>query len=232
MDCFPADTESLEVGGENIISRIEGFGEVCMSAPTSDWNTACGTRSGFYMGADMSNSPNGSTVAGWWWVIHLAHNNLYQRQIAFSFLNNAQMFTRIMNNGTWNDWTLVNQPMVTADSNAVLSGRYVDGKPEYVKRITTSIAPNTSKLVATGLTAGTHEITETHEITDYKGYITNRAGTGIKVKDGYTWSTTSNDSFMIHVANGTDIRVFTGQDASWISNDHICILEIYYIDIS
>lgn len=226
INCFPADNSSLEVGGENIMNRIEGFGEVCMSAPTSDWNTACGTRSGFYMGSDMSNSPSGATVSNWWWVIHLAHNNLYQRQIAFSFLNNAQMFTRIMNNGTWNDWTLVNQPMVTADSNAVLSGRYVDGKPEYVKRITTSIASNTSKLVDTGLTAGTHEIT------DYKGYITNNSGTGVKVKDGYIWNTNTNDSFMIHVRDGNKIQILTGSGASWISNDHVCVLEIYYIDIS
>lgn len=134
INCFPDDQESLEVDGENIMNRIEGFGEVCMSAPTSDWNTACGTRSGFYMGADMSNSPNGSTVAGWWWVIHLAHNNLYQRQIAFSFLNNSQMFTRIMNNGTWNNWTLINQAMVTTDANEVATGRKIDDQDEYVKR--------------------------------------------------------------------------------------------------
>ena len=134
INCFPDDQESLEVDGENIMNRIEGFGEVCMSAPTSDWNTACGTRSGFYMGADMSNSPNGSTVAGWWWIIHLAHNNLYQRQIAFSFLNNSQMFTRIMNNGTWNNWTLINQAMVTTDASEVATGRKIDGQDEYVKR--------------------------------------------------------------------------------------------------
>ena len=107
IDCFPADSESLEVAGENIMNRIEGFGELCMSAPTSDWNTACGTRSGFYMGADMSNSPSGQTVANWWWVIHLAHNDKYQRQIAFSFLNNNGIYTRLMNNGEWNSWTQV-----------------------------------------------------------------------------------------------------------------------------
>ena len=224
INCFPDDQESLEVGGENIMNRIEGFGEVCMSAPTSDWNTACGTRSGFYMGADMSNSPSGNTVAGWWWVIHLAHNNLYQRQIAFSFLNNSQMFTRIMNNGTWNDWTLVNQAMVTADSNAVATGRYVDGKPEYVKRITTSIASSTRKAVSTGLTAGTHEIT------DLKGYITNNSATGIKVKDGFYYG--SDNFFMIHVINGTNIQVITGSDTSWITADDVCILEVYYIDTS
>ena len=153
IDCFPADTESLEVGGENIMNRIEGFGELCMSAPTSDWNTACGTRSGFYMGADMSNSPNGSTVAGWWWVIHLAHNNLYQRQIAFSFLNNSQMFTRIMNNGTWNNWTLVGETAITTDANEVTTGRKIDGNNEYVKRITLDNLPdsNTEKSWATGI---------------------------------------------------------------------------------
>ena len=97
----------IEVSGENVITRIEGFGEVCMSAPTNDWNTACGTRSGFYMGADMSNSPSGDTVANWWWVIHLAHNENYQRQIAFSFLNNNGIYTRIKNNGTWGSWSQV-----------------------------------------------------------------------------------------------------------------------------
>lgn len=107
INCFPTDAESLEVAGENLISRIEGFGEVCMSAPTTDWNTACGTRSGFYMGADMSNSPSGQTVANWWWVIHLAHDDKYQRQIAFSFLENAGIYTRIMNNGNWGSWTQV-----------------------------------------------------------------------------------------------------------------------------
>ena len=107
INCFPASTGSLEVAGENILNRIEGFGEICKSAPTNDWNTACGTASGFYMGSDMSNSPSGSTVSNWWWVIHLAHNSLYQRQIAFSFLNNDGIYTRLMNNGTWGSWTQV-----------------------------------------------------------------------------------------------------------------------------
>ena len=107
IDCFPQDSTSLEINGENILTRIAGYGQLCKSAPTSDWNTACGTASGFYMGADMSNSPSGSTVANWWWVIHLAHNDNYQRQIAFSFLENAGIYTRIKNNGTWGNWTQV-----------------------------------------------------------------------------------------------------------------------------
>lgn len=104
INCFPADSESLEVTGENILNRILGYGQVANQV-TGDWNTACGTASGFYMGDSLSHSPTGSTVGGWWWVIHLAHNELYQRQIAFSFLENLAIYTRIMNNGTWNSWT-------------------------------------------------------------------------------------------------------------------------------
>ena len=107
IDCFPNDNESLEVKGQNILTRIGGYGELCKSAPTSDWDTACGTASGFYMGSGMSHSPSGDTVANWWWVIHLAHNENYARQIAFSFLNNNGIYTRIKNNGTWGSWTQV-----------------------------------------------------------------------------------------------------------------------------
>ena len=151
INCFPSDTESLEVNGENILTRIEGFGEVCMSAPTTDWNTACGTRSGFYMGADMSNSPSGATVANWWWVIHLAHNNLYQRQIAFSFLNNSQVFTRIMNNGTWNNWTLFGGN-ANATSEITTNDLWVDNKPLYRKVLTGTKVQGTDLTLPTGIT--------------------------------------------------------------------------------
>ena len=133
INCFPDDQESLEVDGDNILTRIAGYGQATQVV-TGDWDTACGTASGFYMGDSLTHSPTGATVGGWWWVIHLVHNNLYQRQIAFSFLNNAQMFTRIMNNGTWNNWTLINQAMVTTDANEVATGRKIDDQDEYVKR--------------------------------------------------------------------------------------------------
>lgn len=133
INCFPDDQESLEVNGDNILTRIAGYGQGANQV-TGDWDTACGTASGFYMGDSLTHSPTGATVGGWWWVIHLVHNNLYQRQIAFSFLNNAQMFTRIMNNGTWNNWTLINQAMVTTDASEVATGRKIDDQDEYVKR--------------------------------------------------------------------------------------------------
>lgn len=106
INCFPEDPESLEVDGENILTRIAGYGQGANQV-TGDWDTACGEASGFYMGNGLDHSPAGSTVDGWWWIIHLVHNDKYQRQIAFSFLNNSQIFTRIQNNGTWNDWECI-----------------------------------------------------------------------------------------------------------------------------
>ena len=177
INCFPSDEESLEVSGENILTRIEGFGEVCMSAPTNDWNTACGTRSGFYMGADMSNSPSGETVAGWWWVIHLAHNNLYQRQIAFSFLNNSQVFTRIMNNGTWNDWSVISGSNIYSTKESVV-GKWVDGKPVYKKTISVPGAASGSLLIA-------HNISNIKRVVKSEAVATNDNGTSYPDNNDY-----------------------------------------------
>lgn len=138
INCFPEDTESLEVDGENILTRIAGYGQGANQV-TGDWNTACGTASGFYMGNGLTNSPAGTTVDGWWWVIHLVHNATYQRQIAFSFLNNSQIFTRIQNNGTWNNWTIVGGEHST---NETMIGNWIDNKPIYRKVIRFSVVPN------------------------------------------------------------------------------------------
>ena len=113
FNCFPQNQGSVEIDGnlfinnKNLSDMIVGIGGLCKSAPTSDWNTACGSINGIYMGADMSNSPSGDTVANWWIVLHMAHNDLYQRQVAFSFLNNDGIYTRLKNNGNWNSWTKV-----------------------------------------------------------------------------------------------------------------------------
>lgn len=107
FNCFPKNQKSVEINGQDVMNMFVGIGGLCRSASTSDWNTACGSVNGIYMGADMSNSPSGDTVANWWIVLHMAHNDLYQRQVAFSFLNNNGIYTRLKNNGTWNNWTQV-----------------------------------------------------------------------------------------------------------------------------
>lgn len=113
---------------------------------------------------------------------------------------------------------------LVTNGGAVKTGRKIDNKYEYVKRISTSISTGTSKSVSTGLTSGVHEIT------DYKGYITNNSGTGIKVKDGFAQNTLDN-SFMIHVVNGVNIQILTGNNTGWITNDDICIIDVYYITL-
>ena len=85
---------------------LTGVGGFCETA-TSDWNTACNNKTGFFMGQNLSNSPSGTTASGWWWVLNIVHNANYQRQVAFSFVENSGIYTRIKNNGSWNSWTQV-----------------------------------------------------------------------------------------------------------------------------
>lgn len=113
---------------------------------------------------------------------------------------------------------------LATNGEAVKTGRKIDNKYEYVKRISTSISTGTSKSVSTGLTSGVHEIT------DYKGYITNNTGTGIKVRDGFAQNTLDN-SFMMHVIDGVNIQILTGNNTGWITNDDICIIDVYYITL-
>lgn len=107
---FPDYDESLEVFGrlfvnnEDIVSKFTGIGGVARSASTSSWNTACKTLSGIYMGSNMSNAPGNS--ANWFFVLHMAHNDKYQRQLAFDFFS-LNIWTRRMDNGTWGAWEQV-----------------------------------------------------------------------------------------------------------------------------
>lgn len=111
FNCFPQYNQSVEVDGrlfvnnEDIVSKFTGIGGVARSAPTSDWNTACSTLSGIYMGSSMANAPNNSS--NWFFVLHMAHNAKYQRQVAFDFFS-INIFTRRMDNGTWGAWEQVN----------------------------------------------------------------------------------------------------------------------------
>lgn len=123
INCFPQNDDSFEVNGENILNRILGYGMIAKQV-VGDWNDVCGTESGFYMGNGLTNSPTGQTVAGWWWVIHIAHNNLYQRQIAYSFLDETIIYTRIMNNGVWSSWEN-NQSYYAGDVESATDNDYV-----------------------------------------------------------------------------------------------------------
>jgi len=112
FNTLPGYDKSVEIAGrlfvenEDIMSKFTGIGGIARSAPTSDWNTAGGTLSGIYMGSNMSHAPANST--NWFFVLHMAHNTLYQRQLAFDFFG-LSIYTRRMDNGNWGDWALLDQ---------------------------------------------------------------------------------------------------------------------------
>ena len=114
-----SDWASLTVGGSGsgdsgdyseqintILDRISGYGESC-TLVTGDWNTACGNRSGFFMGQHLTNPPAPSVVTkdGWWYVIQLVYSENYKFQIAFSFLPGViPFYYRAMDRDGWGDW--------------------------------------------------------------------------------------------------------------------------------
>lgn len=112
FNTLPGYDKSVEIAGrlfvenEDIMSKFTGIGGIARSAPTADWNTAGGTLSGIYMGSNMSHAPGNSS--NWFFVLHMAHNTLYQRQLAFDFFG-LSIYTRRMDNGTWSDWVLLDQ---------------------------------------------------------------------------------------------------------------------------
>ena len=110
FNCFPQYEQSVEVSGrlfvqnQDILDKFTGIGGTAQAASTSDWNTAGDMKTGIYMGSNMSNAPNNS--ANWFFVLHMAHNDKYQRQVAFDFFS-INIFTRRMDNGTWGAWEQV-----------------------------------------------------------------------------------------------------------------------------
>lgn len=151
FNCFPQYNESVEIDGrlfvnnEDIVSKFTGIGGAAKSAQTSDWNTACGILTGIYMGSNMSNAPEGS--ANWFFVFHLVHNNLYQRQVAYDFFG-IDMWTRRMDNGTWGAWSRIDLGSGTySTSEARTGGTFIAGEPIYKKTFDLG-----------SLSAGGHEI--------------------------------------------------------------------------
>ena len=139
FNMFPKYDKSVEIDGrlfvqnEDIISKFTGIGGIARLAPTDDWNTACETLSGIYMGSNMQNAPENST--NWFYVFHMAHNDLYQRQVAYDFFG-IDMWTRRKDNGTWSEWYRVDLTTGTYTASEVKTGgTFIDGSPIYKKTI-------------------------------------------------------------------------------------------------
>lgn len=130
----------LFVNNEDIVSKFTGIGGVAKAATTNDWNTACTTISGLYMGSNMTNAPGNS--ANWFFVLHIAHNNLYQRQLAFDFFG-LNIYTRRMDNGNWGPWQRIDMS-ATYNTSEIETGEWIDGKPVYKKTVDVGSLPNAS----------------------------------------------------------------------------------------
>lgn len=111
FNCFPQYDKSVEVDGrlfvnnEDIQDKFTGIGGNAKAALTSDWDDACGDKTGIFMGSHMSNAPGGSS--NWFFVLSMVHNPQYQRQVAFDFFS-INIWTRRMDNGNWDaNWTQI-----------------------------------------------------------------------------------------------------------------------------
>lgn len=216
FNCFPQYSESVEIDGrlfvdnEDIVSKFTGIGGAAKSATTNNWNTACGILSGLYMGSNMSNAPDGS--ANWFFVFHMVHNNLYQRQVAYDFFG-INMWTRRMDNGTWGAWSRIDLTASTYSTTEARDGTFIDGSPIYKKTVDLGTMPNNgTKTVA-------------HGISNLKDVIKFEGG-GYSQGSGYYYNlpyAAMGSTGGIEIAiKSTDIYIFTNTDRSDIEG-HITI---------
>lgn len=139
FNMFPQYDQSVEVSGrlfvqnQDILDKFTGIGGTAQAASTSDWDTAGGMKTGIYMGSNMSHAPENS--ANWFYVFHMVHNNLYQRQVAYDFFG-IDMWTRRKDNGTWYPWYRVDLTTGTYSTSEVKTGgTFISGEPIYKETI-------------------------------------------------------------------------------------------------
>lgn len=109
------------ISNGTLMNELRGLGTYCFDISNQDLNTACNDKNGFYMGYNLTNSPNGTDW--WFYIMNLSHNNLYSFQIAYNFNLNLK-WTRYKNGGNWSPWYRVGNGTVlwSGSSNDV----YVD----------------------------------------------------------------------------------------------------------
>ena len=74
-------------------------------AVSGDWNTACGDVTGFFRGAQLTNSP--ALAHDWLYVLQIAHSSVYKTQIAFNYYGGDGIFRRVLSNNAWSEWKTV-----------------------------------------------------------------------------------------------------------------------------
>lgn len=199
VNCIPGGS-GLHVNGENILSRIAGYGEHVIEIENSDWNTACGKKDGFYYSYSNTNEPKSSVSGDDWIVMHLAVNDNFQRQVAFALNTPSDVFTRVKTGGTWKKWTSFSHNYTTSET---IIGTWIDGKPLYRKTVSIGNLPSS------GGKNTAHSISNLDKVVNIYGFANSNT-----YKFPLPYTTNTNASNIALYATTTNVVVEVGQNRS------------------
>lgn len=109
---------------------------------------------------------------------------------------------------------------LVTDGPMVKTGRKIDGKYEYAKRIATSIKQNMNETVDMGLPSNAI-------IHNYVGIISTGINSGMKVRDGFYYNATN--YFSLHIINSIKMQIITGSATDWINTSTMkCYIDVFF----
>lgn len=175
------------------------------------------TKSGFYY---ISNCKIGENTTEDGYLLNLNYNTNYKVQIYISpsFSNSKDIQYRKKSGGTWDNWNNLGDRKLTTGVEFE-TGRIIDGKVEYCKRIDTGALPNkTQKQIAIGIDV--KNIT----IQKYEGMARNSSNGACKPLP-YVNATYTNYNVQVDIWETGHINITTNND--WSSYD-TSYIDLYY----
>ena len=165
-----------------------------------------------YAGASATNRP--VNVNGYCVTMAYNPNRSNKKQIYYVQSNSNLVFERTCNSGVWTEWISKQQTITTGTEYE--TGRIIDGKKEYGKRINCGNLPNAqAKYVQTGL----ENITLTRAI---DGVMLNSGSQrGLPAP-----SVTSANTIMVYL-NGTGTTLTINTQFDWSS--YTAYVELFYV---
>jgi len=164
-----------------------------------------------YAGASATNRP--VNVNGYCVTMAYNPNRSNKKQIYYVQSNSNLVFERTCNSGVWTEWISKQQTITTGTEYE--TGRIIDGKKEYGKRINCGNLPNAEvKYVQTGL----QNITLTKSIDGVMLNVNSQRGLPAP-------SITSTNTIMIYL-NGTGTALTINTQFNWSS--YTAYVELFY----
>jgi hypothetical protein len=192
-----------------------GFGETAkVISGSTDLNTM--KTSGFYGLSSVTNGPAGQS--GSLLVLVIAYNTSYVRQLAFDLDNNAQMYWRTCNNGSWTSWEQFESVVGSqAKADAAETNAKNASIPLTQKNAANGVAPTDSsnKVPVANLPDGTTSakgVVQLNSATNSTS--TTQAATPSAVKAAYDKANTAQSEIDTHEAN-TVIHVTQSDKDNW-----------------